>query len=987
MAIQEMQISVVLLATAKMLSFNARRYPAFAARLKEKNLTAQIKVLESNQGRWFTLKDGKVKSRAGLHPEPDVVMWFRRLDSACRLLSPSRSHLEFINAARNGEVGMDGADELAVWFAETLGMMATVGGKYGTDLGNGVVRYTNISNGGPVHVDVKDGKILRMIPIEFTSEDAPSWTVEARGQRFTPPRKTSLNAHGLTWRSMIYSKDRNLYPMIREDFDPNGRRNPQNRGTSGYKRISWEEANEIIASEIVRVKTEHGPGAIMSSGGSHHCWGNLGYFLSARQKFFNNIGCTGVIHNPDSWEGWYWGAIHHWGYSGRLGAPEFYSTMEDLMKHAEMVVFWSSDPESTSGVYAAMEGTIRRKWLHDLGIKVVHIDPFLNHTAGWMGGKWLAPKVGTDNALVFALAYVWITEELYDKEFIANRTVGFEKWKDIVLGKTDGVPKTPEWQEKETGLPAREVRALAREWGTKRTYLAPGGAPGVGGACRTATGADFARGMVYLMAMQGVGKPGVNFGNMQVGTPVDTGFYFPGYAEGGFSGDLAGTASAVALYQNMPHLPSINPVAQRVPRLKLPEAILTGKCEGFPTDSMTIEGQFQKFLYPLPGYSPVKFYWRYGTSHIGTQVGGNNYAKMYQSENLEFVVNQSIWFEGEAAFADIVLPACTNFERWDIGEFANCGGYVYHSFAQVNHRVFILQHKCIEPLGESKSDFQIFLDISKKLGLGAAFAEGMTELDWCKRMFDGTDLPKMISWEKFFNKGYYVLPAPPEALRSPVSYRWFYEGRAKDVPELSPLPGDYKHFRHGMQTQSGKIEFESSSLKRFAPDDPERPPVMTYRRSWEGPGCELEKKYPLQLMTPHPRYSFHTHADGKDSTLNDIKNHRIPIDGYYYWIARMNPQDAESRGLKENDLIEIFNDRGSVICALQLTGRVRPGIVHSYESSAVYKPIGKPGDSPDMGGCVNILAPTRMMIKNSHAMAAMSILVEVKKRNSVGAIQ
>ena len=55
------------------------------------------------------------------------------------------------------------------------------------------------------------------------------------------------------------------------------------------------------------------------------------------------------MHNPDSWEGWYWGAMHHWGNSLRLGAPEFYGTVEDCLKEAEMIVFWSSDPDATYG--------------------------------------------------------------------------------------------------------------------------------------------------------------------------------------------------------------------------------------------------------------------------------------------------------------------------------------------------------------------------------------------------------------------------------------------------------------------------------------------------------------------------------------------------------------------------------------------------------------------------------------------------------------
>ena len=86
----------------------------------------------------------------------------------------------------------------------------------------------------------------------------------------------------------------------------------------------------------------------------------------------------------------------------------------------------------------------------------------------------------------------------------------------------------------------------------------------------------------------------------------------------------------------------------------------------------------------------------------------NRYVRAYRSPSLEFVVNQSIWMEGEAGFADVILPACTNFERWDISEWANSSGLLANGMSQCNHRVIVLQHKCIEPLGESKSDWLIF---------------------------------------------------------------------------------------------------------------------------------------------------------------------------------------------------------------------------------------------------------------------------------------
>lgn len=956
--------------------------PAFRSQLKENDFVAQIRTRDSAVGRYFRFSKGRIVSRGGVVADSDVSMIFRDAATAVQLMAFPGDYLLQINAMKNFLVEVEGPDAYAIVFMQTLKRLQQLRSvpRCGTPMGDGVVRYVNNTNGGPVFVYVKQGRIIRITPIEFSEDDAESWSISARGRTFTPPRKGSVNPYTFGLKSLIYSPDRLLYPMRRVDFDPEGDRNCGNRGISGYKRISWDEALDIVAREIQRVKKEHGPGAIMNSSGSHHTWGNLGYWLSAKTRFMNSIGSSHVVHNPDSWEGWYWGAMHHWGNSIRNGATDTYGTVEDCLKEAEMIVFWSSDPESTSGVYGAFEGTLRRQWAKELGIQMVHIDPYFNHTAALLGGKWIAPRPDTGNAMALAIAYVWITENLYDTAYVRDRTVGFDKWRDYILGNADGIPKTPEWQEPETQVPAKDVRALAREWGRKKTYLSPGGLVGFGGACRCATGAEWARSMVCLMAMQGLGKPGVNMGCLQQGAPVDTGFYFPGYAEGGLSGDLDYTGLRISMYQRMPQLPSMNSVSQMIPRLRIPEAILNGECEGYPTDPKSIEGQFKKIVYPAPGHSPAKLYYKYGGSHFGTMAESNRYAKAYRSDNLEFVVNQSIWFEGEAKFADVLLPACTNFERWDIGETANSGGYSHHQFIQWNHRIVTMQHRCIEPLGESKSDYQIFLELAQRLGLGAPFSEGMTELEWCRRLFNASDLPKVISWKRFLKKGYYVVPAPKEELRAPVSYRWFAEGRKKDVPELSPLPSDYtEEWRSGLQTQSGKLEFEASSLKRFAPDDPERPPIPTFIPSWEGHhNRELYAKYPLNLISPHPRYSFHTMFDAKDGIINDVKDHRVLIDGYYYWIVRINARDARLRGVRTNDLVEMFNDRGAVICAAQVTERIPPGTVHSFEGSANYDPIGEPGASPDRGGCINVLTPSRNIIKRSHSTASNSCLVEVR---------
>jgi trimethylamine-N-oxide reductase (cytochrome c) len=975
-------LRTILFALTPMLNRTAAKYPTFRAALKQHNYTAQIKLQDGSIGRTFTIRAGKIVSTAVLTARADVQMIFNDLATALAMLKPNANMAEVVHAAKNFKVLVIGRNDLVVAFMQTLNLSQSVQLVQGTKLPDGCTRYTTNTNGGPLFIYVKDGRIVRTTPIELGARDAASWTIRARGRSFTPLRRTSVAPHGLTLKSTVYSEQRLLYPMKRVDFDPNGERNPQNRGKSDYVRISWDEALDIVATEIKRQKRQHGPGSIAIQTGSHHQWGNVGYYLSSLLRFGNQIGFTRVHPNPDSWEGWYWGAQHHFGNSMRVGIAGNYGTTEDCLQNAEMMVFWSSDPESTNGAYAAYEGTQRRLWAKQLGIEFVHIDPHFNPTAQLLGGKWMPIKPTTDPALAIAIMYVWITEDLYDKDYIATRTTGFDEWRAYVLGETDGVPKTPEWQEAETSVPAREVRALARKWAKRKTYLAVGTAGGgFGGACRSATGAQWARCMIMLITMQGWGKPGVNFGNLTADAPVDLYFYFPGYAEGGISGELAWTAASVNNYTRMPHVLSMNPVKQMVPRQRLPEAIIDGKATGYLWDGTSTEAQFAPFTYPMPGYSPIRMLYRYGSSSFSTIVNSSRWEKMYQHDSLDFVVNQSIWFEGDAKFADIILPACTQLERTDISEWCNPGGYLPHGFNHVNHRVIVMQHACIPPRGESKSDYQIFLDILTRLGLGAIFSEGCSELDWCKRIFDSSDLPRHISWAEFVKKGYFVVPPAAETSRPPVTMRWFAEGRHKDEPEPAPLPSQYSgDFGQGLPTRSGKIEFIPETLKRVDPQGrSERPPLNRYMPAWEGPHTgNLTQRYPLQLITAHSRYSFHTHNDGKQSFLNNIEDHRVLVDGHYYWLLRINPADADTRGIRHHGLVKVFNERGTVICAADVSALVAPGVVKSFESSAVYETRTVNGERVEIGGCLNILTPSRSQSADTESMAPNSCLVQIE---------
>ena len=726
----------------------------------------------------------------------------------------------------------------------------------------------------------------------------------------------------------------------------------------------------MVAGEIERVQSTYGEHASTAVASSHHNWGVAGYKFGPFNRFMNMMHYTPICDNPDSWEGWQWGATHMFGFAWRLGMVPTDDLLVDTMQNSEFMVFWSADPSSNRGGYNGQSNHRVRTWLKEMGMPTVCIDPHYNYTAAVMDSDWLPVYPGGDTALAAAIAYTWMTEGTYDKEYIAEKTHRFDAFEDYILGREDGVPKTSQWAEEKCGIPARKIRALARFWASKRTCLAAGGRGGQGSACRTAHGTEWPRMMVALLAMQGWGKPGRNLWSTTNGVPVNNSVWFPGYSE---PGGWMGMAPFVKY-----KLTAQNPTKQKLMRLTVPEAIMEGHDEylGDGICGESLEQQFKVNKYPIEG--EVKMFYRYGSSYMGTMVDTNKWVRLYQSDKLECVVNQDCWFGGESRFADIILPACTTYERDDVGEWSSAGGYAPGGYQGVFWRTIVRQQKCIEPLGESKSDYEIFTLIADRLGKKELYTDGgKTELDWCKAFFEESDLYKqgLITWEEFNEKGYYIVPVP-ESQKIDPSMRWYVEGRIT-ADNYSPLKGTDKANRLG--TYTGKIEFVSESLKALMPEDDERPLTPKYIPSWEGRESELYKKYPLQIISPHPRFSFHTHYDKHMEWMDEVPTHRIVVNGYAYWTLRINPADAAERGIGKHDIVEVYNDRGSVLCAAVVTDRVPKGVLHSYGCSAKYDPITPEPGATDRGGCINLLTPSRMISKRVAGMAVNSCLVEVRK--------
>ena len=162
-----LKFSVILFGLAQLLKYAAWRYPTYRARLKERNLVAQIKARDGEIGRWYAIRDGKVTSGAGLRPDADVTLAFKNAALGADLLMPPIDWLDQINAQKDFKLTVDGPEDLTNWFAQTIMLSQSAGLKIGTRLPDGTMRYCNMTNGGPVFVYVKDGKIIRMTPIDL----------------------------------------------------------------------------------------------------------------------------------------------------------------------------------------------------------------------------------------------------------------------------------------------------------------------------------------------------------------------------------------------------------------------------------------------------------------------------------------------------------------------------------------------------------------------------------------------------------------------------------------------------------------------------------------------------------------------------------------------------------------------------------------------------------------------------------------------------
>ncbi|MGK7312975.1 MAG: DMSO/selenate family reductase complex A subunit [Candidatus Longimicrobiales bacterium M2_2A_002] len=744
---------------------------------------------------------------------------------------------------------------------------------------------------------VEDGVITRL-----ETDDRPD--------RVSDPQLRACT-RGRAYLRRQYHPDRLTHPLRRAG----------ERGEGAFERIGWGEALDLLAGEIRRVKETYGSGALFVPYGTGG-YGQTTGSQTARRLLNLYGGCLGI------WNSYSWAAIN-------VATPTVYGTVQTGNQrqdwlNARYILMWGWNPSE-------MRDGTNSEWFIKLarerGARTVCIDPRLSMSAAALADEWVPIRPGTDAAMMSAMAYVMVTEGLHDADFVRTHCVGFdgtqmpegceaaESWSEYLLGKRDGVPKTPGWAEAITGVPRATIARLAREYATTKPGILYQGY----GMQRRAYGEQVVRAGCALAALTG-----------NVGVP------------GGWAGGLALQAPDGGPFWNV--FPTgANPVGAAIPVFLWTEAVLRGTelgaehgvlfedsgGEGSESAGGAVAGRSVGAGRRLG--TDIKLIWAVASNALVNQHANiNRTARILKDESrVEFLAVQDNFLTPTARFADLVLPACTQFETWGLEDGWKYGDEV------------LLMPQLVEPLGESRSDYRICAGVAERLGIGEAYTEGRDERGWVEWALDRyresrfPDVPSLDELEAS-NAGVWTRPVTDPAVAL-ADFR-------RD-PESNPLP-----------TPSGRVELFSKALWEMA--EPETiPAVPKYIQEWESPFGPEADDWPLQAIGHHTMARVHsTHAN------NDWLRAAFPQRVF------INELDAAARGITDGDEVRVHNARGATILPCRVTRRIMPGVV-DIPQGAWWAPD---EDGVDRGGSVNVLTSERWT-PLAHGTAQHTIMVEVEK--------
>jgi anaerobic dimethyl sulfoxide reductase subunit A len=527
-----------------------------------------------------------------------------------------------------------------------------------------------------VNAHVRHGHIVKI------STDPGQWTPEL------PPLHACVRGFGQAER--VHHPDRLKYPMRRTGP----------RGSGQFERISWDQALDEVARQMLRIRDTYGPAAILDCSRS----GSLSMLHSRAtgQRLLHMFGgCTELWTNISA-EAEIFAVRHTYGTEANYKA----AGREPIdYVNSKLIVMWGWSP--ADGTFGT--GTLQYlKWAKKHGVRMVCVDPRITRTSHQLADEHVFIRPSTDAAALIAMAYVITSEGFQDQAYLDRYVLGFDEhhlpaeapamasYRAYLFGDADGVRKTPEWAAEITGIPANRLRRLAIEFATsKPAALHCGYAPG-----RTAYGEQFHRAAYALAAMTGnIGIPGGNSGT---------------------SNGATGRAGITSL----PTGP--NPTNVRIAAPLLADLLTHGSSGAYPVDI--------KMIYSIGG-------------DLFNQLP-NVHKTLAALDKLEFMVAHDHFLTPTSRHADIVLPATTFWERNDLHTpWAGAGHYV------------IFMRQAIEPMYECRNDFDICADLAQRLGIEGY--RDKTEIEWLREFTKDSPID---DFDTFMQQGLARLPAPDDAV-------------------------------------------------------------------------------------------------------------------------------------------------------------------------------------------------------------------------------
>ena len=741
-----------------------------------------------------------------------------------------------------------------------------------------------------------DGRVLAntaLGPLWLIKKDGKVVGIEQLKQDGAPNRLLEAMPDRLYNRARIHA------PMVRADFLKNREKSDHaGRGRGDFVEVSWDDALKLVADEIQRVKQRYGNIALhrgKSSWATNHA--HLYRTEPMLIRFFSGYGgCSGFYGSYSA------GAIEQilpavaWGnYSS---APDW----PGVKANARQIILWGANPLVCTRILSARYATAQ--WLSLKGgpIELVSIDPMRNETARGLDSRWVPVVPNTDVALALGMMHTLQAEKLHDQKFLADYTSGFPQFLQYLTGEADGVAKTPAWAAAICGVPAETIQELARSMAAKRTLIVSGWS-----MQRAHHGEQPPWALVTLAAMLGqIGLPG---GGLTFGMH---------YADGGYP------------TPQMPVMPGLpagnNPITYAHPIACIADALLNpGK---------TIQAKGKEITYP--------------DIRLVYTSGGNQYTHHQDTNRLiqafrhpDTVIVQDPWWTPSARFADIVLPAASDLERNDLGQVRN---------------LILASRQVVAPQFKSRTDYDIFTELSDRLGFKDKFTEGRDEMAWLKQFYDQTRAAsKAMAMPEFdaFWAGEGILEFP--------------EGKGTSV-----LLADYRAdpLLNPLGTATGKIEIVSSYVAKMNYDD--CPGHPTWLEPVEWLGAKKAEQFPLHMLSAHQLYRLHSQMDNTLARQWYKVADREPV--------LINSADAKARGIAAGDVVRVFNARGQTLAGAVVSEDIRPGVICLHEGSW-YDPQ-KPGElgTLDKQGDANVVTLDQPLSSRfAQATIANTTLVQVEK--------